>query len=165
MGFGKWLLGGACAVGAVIAAPVVLPAAGFAVMGSAVGATAVGATAGMAMMAGTSGAVAATAAAAGAAGLAVGAASEKKNDEAWSAGFKEGCAAASDIYEEKLRKQAEEFIKKERDWKLARDEYEQLIDQLTAYIQELAEKQGSDNDNLKQAEQQLNELYDLQLCS
>jgi len=33
MGFGKWLLGGVCAVGAVIAAPIVLPmaAAGLAI--------------------------------------------------------------------------------------------------------------------------------------
>lgn len=165
MGFGKWLLGGACAVGAVIAAPVILPAAGFAVMGSAVGATAVGATAGLAMMAGTSGAVAATAAAAGAAGVAAGSVCEKKTDTARSEGRKEGYAAASDEYEKKLRMQAEKFIKKERDWKQEKVEYDQLVDQLLAYIKELEEELGSDDAKVKQARQQLDELYDLQKCS
>lgn len=64
MGFGKFLLGGICAVGAIVAAPVVLPAA--AAVGAAVGGTAAAAgtaIAGTAAAAGT--AIAGTAAAAG----------------------------------------------------------------------------------------------------
>lgn len=165
MGFGKWLLGGACAVGAVIAAPVVLPAAGFAMMGSAVGATTLGFAAALELGTASAGAVAATAAAAGAAGVAAGSVCEKKADTARSEGRKEGYAAASDEYEKKLRMQAEKFIKKERDWKQEKVEYDQLIDKLLAYIKELEEELGSDNIKVKQAKQQLDELYDLQKCS
>ena len=42
MGFGKYVLGGICAVGAVIAAPVVLPAEGIGIATSALGATGAG---------------------------------------------------------------------------------------------------------------------------
>lgn len=68
MGFGKWLVGGVCAVGAVIAAPVVLPmaAAGLVAAGTAAASSAVGVA-----VAGAAGAVASSAvgtAVAGAAG-------------------------------------------------------------------------------------------------
>lgn len=74
MGFGKFLMDGICAVGAVVAAPVVLPAAGMAVAVSSLTGT-VGLTAGMAM-AGASTATAATVA--GVAGLAAGEVMDQK---------------------------------------------------------------------------------------
>lgn len=73
MGFGKWVLGGVCAVGAVIAAPVVLPmaAAGAAAAGAAA-ATAGAAVAGAAATAGAAVAGAATTVGAAVASSAVG---------------------------------------------------------------------------------------------
>lgn len=73
MGLGKWVLGGVCAVGAVVAAPVVLPAAavaGAAAAGAA--ATAGAAVAGAAATAGAAVAAAGTAAAGAVASTAVG---------------------------------------------------------------------------------------------
>ena len=109
MGFGKWVLGGVCAVGAVVAAPVVLPAAGFALASSAVGATSVGLSAGLGMMAASTGTVAATAAAAGAAGVVAGAAQEKKREEAYDKGRRDGNVSASKEYEEKCQQQGKVF--------------------------------------------------------
>lgn len=77
MGFGKWLLGGVCAVGAVVAAPVVLPvaAAGLAAAGAATaaGAGAVAAAAGAATAAGAGAVAAGAGAVAAGVGTAAGA--------------------------------------------------------------------------------------------
>ena len=80
MGFGKFLVGGLCSVGAIIAAPVVLPAAGMAIAASTVTGT-IGLVAGTTLAAASTATVAATAAAAGAAGVAVAGACENALDK------------------------------------------------------------------------------------
>jgi uncharacterized protein (DUF697 family) len=54
------------------------------------------------------------------------------------AGKKEGYAEASAEYEEKLRRQAEEFIQKQKVHKSEMNEFSQLIDDLTKMIIELS---------------------------
>lgn len=160
MGFGKWVLGGVCAAGAVIAAPVVLPAAGLAIVGSSLGATGVGLTAGLGMMAASSGAVATTAAVAGTAGVAIGAAQEKKIDNARHEGKEEGIKEASQEYEEKFRKQAEIVEKLIKEFESAdsiseeqRIRMRDLIEELMLQIEELerklekAKRENSSNTN------------------
>lgn len=139
MGFGKFLLGGACAVGAIIAAPVVLPAAGMAIAGSSLTGAA-GLTAGMAI-AGASSTTAAVVA--GAAGVAAGAAHEKKIENAYDKGCKEGYMAASKEYEKKLRDQEAKFNQKITELKSAAErrdaaiiELKNVIEDMTKYIEE-----------------------------
>lgn len=80
MGFGKFLVGGLCAVGAVVAAPVALPAMGMAVAASSL-TGAVGVTAGLAIASASTATVVGTAAVAGATGVAIAGANEKRNEE------------------------------------------------------------------------------------
>lgn len=55
-------------------------------------------------------------------------------------GKKEGYAEASDEFEQKLRKQADDFLKQKKNVERALDEYEQLLDEYEKYILELEEK-------------------------
>lgn len=127
MGFGKFLVGGVCAVGAVVAAPVILPAAGFAVAGSTITGAA-GLTAGMAL-AGVSPAAAAVAA--GTAGVVVADAMEdkkerEKRDLAYERGIERGSAG-----KEEMRKAQE----KEREgWKEEIDRKKEYIKNQNDYI-------------------------------
>lgn len=91
MGFGKWVLGGVCAVGAVVAAPV------------------------------------------GAAGVAVGAAQEKKREEAYDKGRRDGNVSASKEYEEKYQKQEKVFKAKIKEYM---DKINGLKEQLASYKEE-----------------------------
>lgn len=111
MGFGKWVLGGVCAVGAVVAAPVVLPAAGLAIAAAPV-TGAIGVTAGLGLAAASTGTVAATAAGAGVIGVAAGVAQEKKLEKAYDRGEKDGRVSTSKVYEEKMRSQERDIKKK-----------------------------------------------------
>lgn len=108
MGFGKWVLGGVCAVGAVVAAPVVLPAAGLAIAAAPV-TGAIGVTAGLGLAAASTGTVAATAAAAGTVGVVAGAVQEKKQEKAYDRGKNDGRTSTSKVYEEKMQKQEQIF--------------------------------------------------------
>ena len=135
MGFGKFLLGGVCAVGAIVAAPVVLPTAGLAIAAS-TATGAIGTTVGLAVATATP---AAAAAVAGAAGIAAGSMVEKGIDDARWEGKQSGIKEASEVYEEKLRKQAEEFLAKERVTKEDKEKYVQLI---TKYKKALDEKEA-----------------------
>ncbi len=164
MGFGKYVLGGICAVGAVIAAPVVLPAAGLGIATSALGATGAGLALGTGMMAASTGTVAATAVAAGTAGMVAGNAHEKKMDEVRAEGRRNGYIAASQEYEEKLLRQAEVFLKQEKKWEIERDKYNELLDQYEAYIKELEDKNAAMEEVLR-VRNQYDELRNLQYCS
>lgn len=92
MGFGKFLVGGLCSVGAIIAAPVVLPAAGMAIAASTVTGT-IGLVAGTTLAAASTTTVAATAVAAGAAGAAVAGACENVLDKREEKGYERGVQA------------------------------------------------------------------------
>lgn len=162
MGFGKFLLGGVCAVGAVIAAPVVVPAAGIALatstltVGGAVGSAAMAVGSGMAL---ASSATVATAAgvAAGAAGLAAGAAEERKQGELYARGRQDGYIKASKEYEHKLRDQYEEFMNQRKNLQDDIDEYESLIDDYVKCIDDLNEKLSYEQGNAAQLRQELAE--------
>lgn len=129
MGFGKWVLGGVCAVGAVVAAPVVLPAAGLAIA-AAPATGAIGLSVGSALMGVSAGTAAA---AAGAAGVAVGAAQEKKREEAYDKGRRDGNVSASKEYEEKYQKQEKVFKAKIKEYM---DKINGLKEQLASYKEE-----------------------------
>lgn len=129
MGFGKWVLGGVCAVGAVVAAPVVLPAAGLAIA-AAPATGAIGLSVGSALMGVSAGTAAA---AAGAAGVAVGAAQEKKREEAYDKGRRDGNVSASKEYEEKYQKQEKVFKAKIKEYM---DKINGLKEQLANYKEE-----------------------------
>ena len=137
MGFGKFLLGGVAAVGAVIAAPVVLPAAGFAVATSALTGAA-GVTAGFAIAgagATTAGLATAGAIAGGtalAAGNAIEKAQEKKIDEAFSRGVSAGSYGKEELNKahekeinakDKIIETQAGTIKKQDEYIKAQDEY------------------------------------------
>lgn len=129
MGFGKWVLGGVCAVGAVVAAPVVLPAAGLAIA-AAPATGAIGLSVGSALMGVSAGTAAA---AAGAARVAVGAAQEKKREEAYDKGRRDGNVSASKEYEEKYQKQEKVFKAKIKEYM---DKINGLKEQLASYKEE-----------------------------
>lgn len=164
MGFGKYVLGGICAVGAVIAAPVVLPAAGLGIAGSALGATGAGFALGTGMMAASTGTVAATTIAAGTAGVAAGSAYEKKMEEVRAEGRRNGYVAASQEYEAKLRRQIESFRKQKGEWKIREDEYNELLIECENYIRELEEKNAA-MEELFSIKDLYNELRNLPYCS
>lgn len=153
MGFGKWVLGGVCAVGAVVAAPVVLPAAGFALASSAVGATSVGLSAGLGMMAASTGTVAATAAAAGAAGVVAGAAQEKKREEAYDKGRRDGNVSTSKVYEEKFRSQEQCFNAKTK-------ECMGKISKLEKKLAEFKEKEKMTQEEIRERDQIIDEMQE-----
>lgn len=137
MGFGKFVLGGVCAVGAVIAAPVVVPAATIALATSPItGAAGLAAAETLLFASSTSVAVGA-AAVGGAAGMAAGAAQEKKVNNAYNQGYSEGCSDAGKEYELKLKKQEEVFQGKINELKKDAQEKDKLIDLYEVYIEEL----------------------------
>lgn len=55
-------------------------------------------------------------------------------------GKKEGYAEASDEYEKKLLKQADDFLKQKKDYEKERDEYEALLDAYEQEIEKLENK-------------------------
>lgn len=117
MGFGKFLLGGLCAVGAVIAAPVVVPAAGLAVAGS-LATGAVGTTIGMAAATASTATIATAAGVAAATtGIAVGAIQEKRVDESRRDGIVEGVKSVKPQLDELKQEvdKSKKTIKEERE--------------------------------------------------
>jgi len=66
------------------------------------------------------------------------------------AGKKEGYAEASAEYQEKLRRQADEFIKKETVHKSEMTEYSQLVDDLTKMIIELSTGEKADSPEIRE---------------
>lgn len=135
MGFGKWILGGVCAVGAVVAAPVVLP------------------TAGLVAAVGSTGAAAATAVVAGAAGVAAGAAQEKKREEAYNRGKKEGYVDASEEFEEKCQKQEQIFKAKIK-------EYINKINELSEKLAEYKKKEKLTQEEIRERDQIIEEMQE-----
>lgn len=142
MGFGKYIVGGLCAVGAIVAAPVVAPAAGFALLGTA------GSSVGVALMSASATTVAATAGvAAGAAGVAAGAHQEKKANNKYEQGKRDGYVEASKVYEKKIAEMEAKYnsladrydeLKDAHKSNLSNDEEKNvIIQQMMMYIKEL----------------------------
>ena len=154
MGFGKFIVGGLCAVGAVVAAPVVLPAAGLAIAGSAVTGTA-GLIAGTALM-GTSATTAA--AVAGVAGTAIAAASEKKAQDKEDMAYARGVRSGSQGKEE--LKRAYEYASAEKDMKI--NKQEEIIHEQEEYIQ--AQDEFIDEEILKNKTQDQRERIVCSSC-
>lgn len=125
MGFGKWVLGGVCAVGAVVAAPVVLPAAG----------------------------LAAAAGVAGVAGVAAGAVQEKKTENAYNKGRKDGNIEASNVYYEKFWEQADDFYTK---WQ----EQTNIINELRKKVAAYKEKEDLTQEEIEERDQLIEELLE-----
>lgn len=147
MGIGKFLLGGVCAVGAVIAAPVVVPAAGMAIAASSV-TGAIGLTAGLGLATAAPATVAAVAGVtAGVAGVAAGAYQEKQVDDARYEGQHSGYVKASKEYAAKFAKQVEEFTNKKKDLERDIDEYNTLVDEMLNYIDALEQVLAKDPHN------------------
>ncbi len=61
-------------------------------------------------------------------------------------GKKEGYEKASNEYEKKLIKQANEFLKQEKVFEIDRARYEQLIDDYEIYIEEMMKKSNMSNE-------------------
>ncbi len=135
MGFGKYLLGSMCAVGAVIAAPVMLPAAGLMAAPVLVNVVPTGIIAGKVH--------------------------EKKIKEE---ARKEGYVEASREYEEKIRLQAKEFLEKKGKWEIDRNQYEELLNQYATYIKELEEENAA-IEKVISIRKEYNDLLSLQRCS
>lgn len=134
MGFGKYILGGICAAGAVIAAPVVLPAAGLAIATAPV-TGAVGLSAGLAI-AGTSAATAGVVA--GTAGVIAGDIMEdKEHQEEKESMYRKGRRETADAYETKLKKQEEEFQKIVDKLKADGAKKDEIMDVYEEYIDKL----------------------------
>lgn len=143
MSFGKFLLGGVCAAGAIIAAPIVVPAAGLAIAGSAATGMA-GLTLGLGMASAAPATVATVAGVvAGAAGVTAGAIQEKQVDDARYEGQKSGYNAASKEYENKFRKQVDAFTKDKTGLIKDLQARQQLIDDLILYIRDLEQKRDN----------------------
>lgn len=75
-------------------------------------------------------------------------------------GKKEGYVEASEMYENKLRMQAEEFLGQIRDFQKEKDEYEKLLDEYEKYIDELEANNDSEK-HLKETKDIYNRLKDL----
>ena len=136
MGFGKFLIGGICAVGAVVAAPVVLPAAGLAIAAAPV-TGAVGVSAGLAIAttsAATAGVVAGTA------GVIAGDIMEdKEHREEKESMYRKGRRETADAYETKFKKQEEEFQKVVDQLKADGAKRDEIMDVYEEYIDKLEE--------------------------
>ncbi len=135
MGFGKYLLGSMCAVGAVIAAPVMLPAAGLMAAPVLVNAVPTGIIAGKVH-------------------------EKKVKEEA----RKEGYVEASREYEERLRLQVEEFLEKKGEREIDRNKYNDLLDQYETYIKKLEEENAA-MEKVASIKEEYNALLTLQWCS
>ena len=68
---------------------------------------------------------------------------KKEIDKAYNKGY----AAASEIYERKLRKLSEAFLSGEKSWKEEREEYEALIDLYDKIIDDLEKKTDKSDDD------------------
>ena len=138
MGFGKFLLGGLCVVGSVVAAPVVLPSAGLALMGAA-GTGAIGtavASAGLSVAAASTTTLVGAGAVGGAV-LATGVTSVIADEK--EKGRKEGYVAASKEFADKFKKQEEEFLKQTEILRKDLKNYQTL---LSLYEQEIKRLQS-----------------------
>lgn len=98
MGFGKWIVGGVCAAGAVVAAPVILPATGLATVV-------------------TSGIV----------GAAASSIYERQMEKARDEGRRESQVSVSNAYEEKMRSQEETFKAKIKEYVEKISEYKRKL--------------------------------------
>ena len=77
-------------------------------------------------------------------------------------GVRKGYEMASAEYEEKLRRQADEFLKQIRNYRKEIDAYEQLLDEYERYIYKLEAKQNNKNaQKIKMMKNQYNELRHL----
>lgn len=82
-------------------------------------------------------------------------------------GMKEGYYAASEEYEGKLRKQADEFLKQKKNCQEQMDEYEKLLSEYEAYICELERKlykSEEERRNQESMKAQFEALRNLQKC-
>lgn len=75
-------------------------------------------------------------------------------------GMKDGYTEASVEYENKLRKQADEFLKQKKDVEKEMEEYEKLLNEYEEYIKEL-EKQSGSPDLISEMHEIYNELQEL----
>lgn len=83
-------------------------------------------------------------------------------------GMKEGYCAASEEYEVKLRKQADEFLEQTKNFKEHIDEYEKLLSEYEAYIYELKNKLDKTEEELRSLERmkaKYEALRNLKKCS
>lgn len=89
----------------------------------------------------------------------------KDQDKAYNKGKNIGIAEASQIYKEKFEKQTEAFLRKQKDWKDDKEEYEKLISDMENYIDAL-ETQANDKNSdvipfIRRAQDDLRNLKDL----
>lgn len=61
--------------------------------------------------------------------------------------YEQGFEDASEIYENKFRKQTEEFLSKEKSWRENMEEYEALLDAYDEAINELKKKNDKSDDD------------------
>ena len=89
---------------------------------------------------------------------------DKERDVAYNSGKRIGMVEASQIYEEKLKKQAMEFLMKKKNWEDDKEEYEKLISDMEEYISTL-ENQENDNKDvipfIRMAQDDLRNLKEL----
>ena len=64
-------------------------------------------------------------------------------------GMKEGYNAASEEYEGKLRKQADEFLNQRKNYKEQADEYDELLSEYEVYVAELEKKLSKSEEDLR----------------
>lgn len=83
-------------------------------------------------------------------GVAGAVASKVAHDSGYSkgemSGYKSGYQRASDLYEKKLRKQADAFLREEDMWKRKREEYESLLEAYEQCIKELERERSMSRD-------------------
>lgn len=88
----------------------------------------------------------------------------KDQDEAYHSGKRIGMREASQIYEEKFKRQAMEFLMDKKNWVNDREEYEKLISDMEEYISTL-ENQENDNKDvipfIRMAQDDLRNLKEL----
>ncbi len=171
MGKGKWILGGLCALGAIVAAPVVAPVAGMAMLGST--SAAVG-TAGIGLLTASSTTVAAGAGlAAGAAGVAAGSAREKRDRKKYDEGWDDGAEYTADVYETKIEAMQSHYQKLLNDYEECKkyknacddlielnDKKDALLQQMIAYNKELEKTIAELKQNKEENEQEILLLQD-----
>ena len=171
MGKGKWILGGLCALGAIVAAPVVAPVAGMAMLGSS--SAAVGA-AGIGLIGASSTAVAAGAGvAAGAAGVAAGSVREKRDREKYDEGWDDGTIYTAGIYEKKMEALQSHYQKLLNDYEeckkykdscdslvVINDKKDILIQNMQSYIKQLEAEITELRKNKEENEEEIQTLLD-----
>ena len=89
---------------------------------------------------------------------------DKEQDVAYNSGKRIGMVEASQIYEEKFKKQAMEFLMDKKNWADDKEEYEKLISDMEEYISTL-ENQENDNKDvipfIRMAQDDLRNLKEL----